>query len=423
MNAKYTIAIALVIIALLIGSVAAYTYLNTNSNLPKSTPTPTPTASPTAAPTLTPTASPIGHPTTNPTATTPSGPTFVPTATPSPTPTPSAVSLTGSGATFPQPFLNSTLTALMNVKPWMTINYQGVGSGAGISALTAKTVDFAASDAPMTDSQRTAAPNVLHIPETIGAVTLAYNLPGVQTGLKLNGDTLSKIFLGTITNWNDPAITALNPGVTLPSNAIVTVHRSESSGTTNVFTKYLSLVSPTWQTQIGSGNSVQWPSGLGAQGNSAVAATVTQTQHSIGYVELAYALQNSMTVAAIQNPAGQFVSPTLQTTTAAVSAGASQGLPAGDASWTSVSLLNTNTAEAYPIVTFTYLLVYKELNVIPNLTQEEATAIVQMLWYIVHDGQSRAAPLSYASLPANVETINEATIRSITFNGQTLPVT
>jgi phosphate transport system substrate-binding protein len=423
MNAKYTIAIALVIIALLIGSVAAYTYLNTNSNLPKSTPTPTPTASPTAAPTLTPTASPIGHPTTNPTATTPSGPTFFPTATPSPTPTPSAVSLTGSGATFPQPFLNSTLTALMNVKPWMTINYQGVGSGAGISALTAKTVDFAASDAPMTDSQRTAAPNVLHIPETIGAVTLAYNLPGVQTGLKLNGDTLSKIFLGTITNWNDPAITALNPGVTLPSNAIVTVHRSESSGTTNVFTKYLSLVSPTWQTQIGSGNSVQWPSGLGAQGNSAVAATVTQTQHSIGYVELAYALQNSMTVAAIQNPAGQFVSPTLQTTTAAVSAGASQGLPAGDASWTSVSLLNTNTAEAYPIVTFTYLLVYKELNVIPNLTQEEATAIVQMLWYIVHDGQSRAAPLSYASLPANVETINEATIRSITFNGQTLPVT
>ena len=130
-----------------------------------------------------------------------------------------------------------------------------------------------------------------------------------------------------------------------------------------------------------------------------------------------------MAVAAIQNPAGQFVSPTLQTTTAAVSAGASQGLPAGDASWTSVSLLNTNAAEAYPIVTFTYLLVYKELNVIPNLTQDEATAIVQMLWYIVHDGQSRAAPLSYASLPANVVTINEATIRSITFNGQTLPVT
>ena len=241
MNAKYTIAIAVVVIALLVGSVAAYTYMNTNSNPPTSTPTPTPTASPTAAPTSTPTASPTGHPTTNPTANPTSGPTVAPTATSSPTPTPLAVSLTGSGATFPQPFLNSSLTALMNVKPWMTINYQGVGSGAGISALTAKTVDFAASDAPMTDSQRTAAPNVLHIPETIGAVTLAYNLPGVPTGLKLNGDTLSKIFLGTITNWNDPAIIALNPGVTLPSNAIVTVHRSESSGTTNVFTKYLSL--------------------------------------------------------------------------------------------------------------------------------------------------------------------------------------
>jgi phosphate ABC transporter phosphate-binding protein len=310
----------------------------------------------------------------------------------------------------------------MTAKPWIIVNYQGVGSGAGISALTAKTVQFAGSDAPMTDSQRTAAPNVLHIPETIGAVTLAYNVPGVVTGLRLNGDTLSKIFLGTITTWNDPAIVALNPGITLPSNTIITVHRSESSGTTNVFTKYLALVSPTWQTQIGAGNSVQWPGGLGAQGNSAVAATIAQTQYSIGYVELAYALQNNMSVTAIQNPAGQFVMPTLASTTAAVSAGAS-GLPAGDASWTSVSLLNTNSADAYPIVTFTYLLVYKELNVVPNLTQNQATAIVQMLWYIVHDGQSRAAPLQYASLPANVVAINENTIRSITFNGQTLPTT
>jgi phosphate transport system substrate-binding protein len=422
MNSKYTIAIAVVVIALLVGSVAAYTYMNSNST-PAPTPTPTPTSSPTASPTANPSSSPTTSPTGHPTASPTSGPTAVPTASPSPSPTPSPVFISASGATFPQPFLNSSLTVFMTTKPWITVNYQGVGSGAGISALTAKTVHFAGSDAPMTDSQRTAAPNVLHIPETIGAVTLAYNIPSVATGLKLDGDTLAKIFLGTITTWNDPAIAALNPGVTLPSNTIVTVHRSESSGTTNVFTKYLALVSPTWQTQIGAGNSVQWPSGIGAQGNSAVAATVSQTQYSIGYVELAYALQNNMSVAAIQNPAGQFVSPTLQTTTAAVSAGASGGLPAGDASWTSVSLLNTNAADAYPIVTFSYLLVYKELNVIPNLTQDQATAIVQTLWYIVHDGQSQAASLSYASLPANVVTINEATIHSITFNGQTLLVT
>lgn len=414
MNAKYTVAIAIVVIALLVGSVAAYIYVgNPNSN-PSSTPTLTPTVSPTANPTANPTSSPSVHPSQNPTST--------PTNAPSPSPIPSPVSLTGSGATFPQPFLNSCLTSFMVNNRWVSVNYQGVGSGAGISALTTKTVDFAASDAPMTDSQRVAAPNVLHIPETIGAITLAYNIPGLSTGLKLNGDVIAKIFLGTITTWNDPAIASLNPGVNLPSNTISTIHRSESSGTTNVFTKYLSLVSPTWNIQIGAGNSVQWPVGAGQPGNSAVASTVLQTQYSIGYVELAYALQNSMTVAAVQNPAGNYIMPTLASTTSAVASGASQGLPAGDASWTSVSLLNTNAQDAYPIVTFTYLLVYKELNVVPNLTQSEATALVQMIWYIVHDGQVNAAPLQYATIPSNVVSIDEATIRSITYNGQTLSV-
>jgi phosphate transport system substrate-binding protein len=341
-----------------------------------------------------------------------------------PASTPASVILTGAGATFPQPFLNATITNYASQKSNVKINYNGVGSGTGINSLTTKTVDFAASDAPLSDSQRTAAPNVLHIPETIGAVTLAYNLPGVSGGLHLTGQVIANIYLGTITNWNDPAITALNPSTTLPDHAITTVHRSDSSGTTNVFTKYLSNVSSTWQSQIGSGTSVQWPgsNAVGASGNSNVASTVNQTQYAIGYVELAYALQNGMTVASVQNPAGNFIAPSLASTTAAVQSGASQGLPSGDQAWTSVSLLNTADPQAYPIVSFTYLLEYKELNVIPGMTQDKATAIIQYMWYVVHNGQQLAPNLEYAQLPANVVQIDETSIKSITFNGQQLSV-
>jgi phosphate transport system substrate-binding protein len=412
MKTTYVI-LGIAVIAIVLISAFSYAYLS-NPNQPNSTPTPTPNG-PTATSTPSTTPSSPPNPTANPTGN----------PTPTPTSTPQPVSLTGAGATFPVPFLNSTLTTYMNSKPWLTINYQGVGSGTGISSLTNKVVDFAGSDAPLTDDQRNAAPNVLHIPETIGAVVLAYNVPGVSTGLHLTGDVIAKIYLGTITNWNDQQIAALNPTVTLPDHTIITVHRSESSGTTNVFTKYLCLVSPTWNSQVGSGTSVQWPgtNTIGASGNANVAALVEQTDYSIGYVELAYALQNNIDVAAVQNPAGNWIMPTLASTTAAVSAGASQGLPAGDQSWISVSLLNTNADDAYPIVTFSYLMVYKELNVIPGMTQAKATAIVQMLWYIVHEGQNQAPPLSYATLPANVVAINEATINSITFNGQTLPTT
>jgi len=333
-----------------------------------------------------------------------------------------SVFINGAGATFPQPFLNATIQAYHSMKPNVDINYQGGGSGAGINALTSKTVDFAATDAPLSDSQREAAPNILHIPETIGAVTLAYNLAGATGTLQLSGDVVARIFLGTITRWNDPAITALNPTMTLPDQAIATVHRSDSSGTTNVFTKYLSLVSSTWSNQIGSGTSVEWPSGLGASGNSNVASTVTQTENSIGYVELTYALQNNMPVASIQNSAGNFIAPSLTSTTTAVQSGAST-LPTGDQSWTGVSLLNAADPQAYPIVAFTYLIEYKELNVIPSMTLEKATAIVQYMWYVVHDGQQLSTSLQYATLPTNVVLINEATIQSITFKGQTLPVT
>ncbi len=331
-----------------------------------------------------------------------------------------AATLHGAGATFPAPFINATISYYTtNVRTNVQIDYPGGGSGAGIKAFTDKTVDFAGTDAPLTDSQRAAAPNALHIPETIGAITIAYNLPGVSTGLKLTGQTIADIYLGNITKWNDQAIQTLNPTTSLPDQNIVTIHRSDSSGTTNWFTKYLSSVSSSWNSQVGSGTSVQWPGGTGASGNSGVAATVQSTQNAVGYIELAYALKNNVPVAAIQNPAGNWVAPSLASTAAA--AESLTGLPAGDQSWGSVSILNTNGQQAYPIVTPTYILVYKELNVVPGMDQKKATQLVQFLWYIVHDGQSLASNLQYAPLPSNVVQVDEASLGSITFNGQTLP--
>lgn len=330
--------------------------------------------------------------------------------------------INGSGATFPYPFLNEIITQYVhNIKPNVQVNYQAIGSGGGISDLKNKNVDFAGSDAPLTATERADIPNALHIPETIGAVAVAYNLPGVSSGLKLTGQILADIFEGKINKWNDPAIKNLNPDVTLPSQSIVTVHRSDGSGTTFIFTSYLAKVSASWNTTVGQGKSVSWPSGIGSNGNAGVASTIAGNQYSIGYVELAYALENNMTVAAISNPSGHYILPTLESTTAAAQAGAPT-LPAGDASWTNVNLLNMDNAEAYPIVSFTYLLVYKELNVIPNMTQEKANALVQFLWYVIHDGQAVGPDLGYAPLPSNVVQLNEVTIRSITFNGQNLSV-
>jgi phosphate transport system substrate-binding protein len=332
-----------------------------------------------------------------------------------------SATLNGAGATFPQPFLNATITTYTTwVKTNVIINYQGVGSGQGVQSFTSKTVDFACSDAPLTASQREAAPNALHIPETIGAITVAYNLPGISSGLKLTGTVVANIFLGTITNWNDAAIASLNPDLTLPDHAISVVHRSDGSGTTNWFTKYLSLVSPTWNSTVGSGTSVQWPVGTGQGGNSNVAGTVKTTRYSVGYVELAYALQNSMPVAALQNPAGNYVLPSLDSTTAAAQSLPSS-LPSGSDSWASVNILNTSGAQAYPIVTPTYMLVYKELNVVPGMDMNKATQLVQYIWYVVHDGQSLAGALEYAALPQNLVSIDETTLNSITFNGQAVP--
>jgi phosphate transport system substrate-binding protein len=333
------------------------------------------------------------------------------------------VSLSGSGATFPVPLLDAMIEEYATVKSNVLVSYEGIGSGGGIAALQAKTVDFAGSDAPLKEAERELAPNALHIPETIGAVTVAYNIPDIATGLHLTGQVIADIFQGKITNWNDAAIQDLNPTMMLPDHEIVVAHRSDGSGTTFIFTGYLSKVSDDWANTagLGQGKTVEWPVGLGGNGNSGVAGIIQGTEYSIGYVELAYALENDMSVAAIKNPAGNFVSPSLETTTEAVAGKAQQGLPAGDASWSAVDVLNAPGDQAYPIVSFTYLLVYKELKDVPGMTQSKATALVQFLWWVVHDGQQFGPDLEYAPLPDNVVQIDEASIQSITFNGQQLP--
>src|SRR2546426_3655108 len=237
------------------------------------------------------------------------------------------ITLVGAGATFPFPLISKWSSVYVNVTSGrVRVNYQAIGSGGGISQITAKTVDFAGTDAPLSATERAAAPGLLHIPETIGAVTVAYNLPGIPSGLNLTGDILVYMFLGStspsgITMWNDPSIAAVNPGVSLPAQPISTVHRSDGSGTTFVWTSYLHLANANWTSAL-VGKNPAWPVGIGAQGNAGVAGKILQTPYSIGYVELAYTVQNSMTVAKIENPAGNFVLPSLASTAAAAPAAA-----------------------------------------------------------------------------------------------------
>jgi phosphate transport system substrate-binding protein len=427
MKNTYVIAAAIVAIIIIAGGIFAYQSISNPATSPSPSPSasPTPTVAPTQTPTSTSpgtTSTPASTGTPNPIQTGTPAPTITITTTPIATPGPAT--LTGSGATFPAPFLNLTIvTYTAQIRPNLQINYQALGSGAGVTALTAKTVDFACSDAALTASQTTALPaQAVTIPEAIGAITVAYNLPGITGGLHLTGPVLANIYLGTITRWNDPQITALNPTLSLPNQGILTVHRSDSSGTTKWFTQYLSNVSSTWASQISYANTVQWVGGIGASGNAAVASNVNQTQYAIGYVELAYALQNQMTVAAMQNPSGNFIMPSLASTTAAAQSLPTTGLPSGTDSWTGVDILNTAGTQAYPIVNPTYMLVYKELNNVPGMTLDKATQLVQYIWYVVHGGQQLAPTLQYASLPANIVTLDETTIRSITFNGQSLTV-
>ena len=328
------------------------------------------------------------------------------------------ITIVGAGASFPQPLIAKWASVYVNVIG-VRVNYASVGSGAGISQITAKTVDFGASDAPLNATERSRAPGLLHIPETIGAVTVAYNLPGIPSGLNLTGQVLADIFLGTITNWNDTAIATLNPTVTLPNAAISVVHRADGSGTTFIWTSYLRLASTTWPASL-VGKNPSWPTGTGKPQNAGVAGYIAQFPDTIGYVELAYTVLNSMTVAKIRNPAGNFILPTL-TSTSDAAASASPALPAPDGDWSAVSILNAPGPTSYPVSSLTYLLVYKELNVFgSSMTQARAKALVDFVWWAVHDGQTYSAALVYVPLPVSIQGLNERGLQNMTYNGQTL---
>jgi len=334
------------------------------------------------------------------------------------------ITLNGAGATFPFPLIDKWIAEYYKIKQNTQINYQSIGSGGGIRQYTVKTVDFGATDAPLTEEQFANATNTLHIPETIGGVVPTYNLPDIASGLKFSGAVLSDIFLGKITKWNDTQLQALNPSANLPSQDIIVVHRSDGSGTTFVWTNYLSDVSSEWRTTVGKSTSVNWPTGLGGKGNEGVAGLVSQNPYSIGYVEFIYAKNNNLPWGYVQNAVGEFVEPSLQSFAAASSA-AAVTLPSGDQSWSTVSIVdsivnNTQATEAYPITSFTYLLVYKELNVVPNMNKDKANALVQFLWWAIHDGQDYSSDLAYVPLPQSVTTNAEETIRMITFNGEQL---
>lgn len=331
------------------------------------------------------------------------------------------ITINGAGATFPFPLIDTWRVEYPNVQPGVSINYQSIGSGGGIAQFTATTVDFGATDAPLTPEREAALPApAVHIPEAIGSVVAAYNIPGVdEHELKLTGPILADIFRGVITQWDDPRITELNPGVPLPDQDIVVVHRSDGSGTTFVWTQYLSLISPEWEEEVGFGTAVEWPTGVGAPGNEGVANTVRSTFNAIGYVELAYALTTGMDFAQLQNQAGNFIEPSLESTAAAVAAAATT-LPAGADSWNGVHILNAPGENSYPIASFTYLLVYQEMSTSPTIdSMEKAKAIVDFIaWAISDEGQVFAEELSYVPLPDAVQELDMQTLSSLTYNGE-----
>jgi phosphate ABC transporter phosphate-binding protein len=327
-----------------------------------------------------------------------------------------APTLTGAGATFPMPLItlwSSEYETLTGGR----VNYNSIGSGGGIRAHTDRTVDFAASEAPLSDEQFVAAPGTLTIPFTIGTVTLAYNLPG-NPDLRLTGDVIADIYLGTLTRWNDPRIVEINPGVALPDEAIVVVHRSDGSGTTYVFTDYLSKVSTAWRENVGYATSVAWPTGIGGNGNEGVAGAIQNNPNSIGYIELSYASSLGLPTAAVRNRDGNFVEPSLEAGTAAA-ASAVASLPQGHEPWTRVSFTDAEGAESYPISSFSYFFVYEDLGVMGDqMTPSRAEAIVRWLEWAVTEGQGYNNDVNNAAIPENVRARNLETLDRITLNGE-----
>lgn len=320
--------------------------------------------------------------------------------------------MNGAGATFPYPIYSKWFDEYAKVDPSMRFNYQSIGSGGGIRQITARTVDFGASDGPMTDDQLQKAPgDLLHIPTVLGAVVATYNLSG-NPRLRFTPKILADVFLGKITRWNDAKITAVNPGVSLPGQTILVVHRSDGSGTTYIWVDYLTKVSPEWAQKVGRGTSVNWPVGLGGKGNEGVAGQIKNMPGALGYVELAYAIKNNLPAASIKNAAGKFVEPTIESTTAAA-AGAAKGMPSDFR----VSLTNAPGDHAYPIASFTWLLVYKD-----QPDERKGRALVKFLWWMIHDGQKYTTDLLYAPLPPQVVKQIEAKLGEISYRGKPLLV-
>jgi phosphate transport system substrate-binding protein len=312
-----------------------------------------------------------------------------------------ATELTGAGATFPYPFFSKAFYQYSQNNPDVTVNYQSIGSGGGIQQFIAKTVDFGASDVPMNagELQRAGDP-VLQIPDTLGGEAICYNLPGIDSGLKFTRELVADIFLGKVTKWNDPAIQKLNPGAKLPDMAIMVVHRSDGSGTTYIFTDFLSTVSSEWKQKVGTGKSVSWPapSSVGGKGNEGVAGQVRQSEGAIGYVELAYVIENHMTYGQLQNKAGSWVSPSIATIKAAAASKPT-------VSATDFSIVDAEGADSYPISGYSWLMVYQK-----PADRARGAIVKKVLSWLVTDGQEVAKSVDYVPLPKNVEDLALNTI-------------
>ena len=316
----------------------------------------------------------------------------------------SPVLINGAGATFPYPIYSKWFDLYAGINPGLRFNYQSIGSGGGIKQISSKTVDFGATDGPMTEEQMAAAPaRLFHIPMVMGADAIAYNVPGVAQPLKFTADAIAGIFLGRVKNWNDPALASANPGVTLPDMPIIVAHRSDGSGTTYIFTDYLSKVSGDWKLKVGKGTAVNWPVGLGGKGNEGVAGLVKQMPGSIGYMELSYAITNKLNVGHVQNKSGNFIEPTIATVSKSAEGVA---IPSDFR----VSITDSPNPEAYPISGFTWILVYKNL----KDTGIKGQALVDFLKWAVHDGQKYATDLLYAPLPADIVAMIDKKLEEIT---------
>lgn len=318
------------------------------------------------------------------------------------------IELLGAGATFPYPFYSKLFHVYSNTYH-VKVNYQAIGSGGGIRQLINKTVDFGATDAFMSDKELKKAPmQIIHIPTCLGAVVITYNLPN-RPKLKFSPEIISDIFLGKIKMWDDKRIRAVNPGVKLPRTKIVVIHRSDGSGTTFIFSDYLAKVSKEWANKVGRGKSLKWPIGLGGKGNPGVAGLVQQIPGAIGYVELIYALSNNMPVGIVKNKSGKYIVPSIKS----VSLAANIKMPED----TRVSLTNTDAKDGYPISSFTWLIVYREQDY-RGRSKDKAKAMVDLLGWIIHDGQQYAEPLHYAPLPKEAVKIAEKVLKSIAYDGK-----